>query len=378
MGELNSVPYSRYLYDFGLSQDDPATEFRALDLKAGDRLLCIASAGELPLSILAQEPLLIDAVDTSMAQLQLSKLKLAAVLALDIEEAARFLGYIPCDKEQRLRQFGMVTEYLGTQEKNFWEDHLFVFKKGPIHYGRYEQYFTRFRRLALFLLGGHERLYGLFECESREAQEEYFDRFLKSELLERLFKIVFDTRLYKRRGISKQGLIHEGKRDIGAFFASQFRNFCTQTLARQNYFLQILFLGNVIYYEALPDFLQERGMTITRLRHNSIHYHHLSYSDIIRESPEGTYNKFALSNVGDWLDEGTFSDLLQLIAQKADSNSKALLRYVHYAPSIPDKLEQTIVPDRSQGEVLRLKDRFPFYNLVPMDIRIRKEVVHEH
>jgi S-adenosylmethionine:diacylglycerol 3-amino-3-carboxypropyl transferase len=361
-----------------LSKDDPAIELHALDLKPDDRLLCIASAGELPLSILAKGPLLIDAVDISLAQLQLSKLKLAAVLALDIEEAARFLGYISCDKEQRLRQFGMVREYLSESERNFWEDHLFVFTKGPIHYGRYEQYFARFRRLALFLLGGHEKLYGLFECESREAQEEYFDKFLESGLLEKLFKIMFHPTLYKRRGISEQGLIHEGQGDIARVFFKQFRNFCTQTLARENYLLQFLFLGNVIYYEALPGFLQESSMIVIRLRHNNIHYHHLSYSDVIRVSPEGTYNKFALSNVGDWLDKNAFSDLLQLIAEKADSNSKALLRYVYNVHPIPEELDQTIIANPSQGEELRRKDHFPFYNLMPMDIKVRKEVFDEH
>lgn len=372
------MPYNRCLYDFGLSQDDPATELRALDLKPDDRLLCIASGGELPLSILAKGPLLIDAVDISLAQLQLSKLKLAAVLALDVEEAARFLGYIPCNKEQRLRQFSMVREYLGEPERNFWEDHLFVFKKGPIHYGRYERYFARFRQLGLFLIGGPEKLYGLFECNDIEAQRKYFDEILRSELLERLFKIIFHPRLYKRRGISEQGLIHDGKQDIAQTFFNQFRNFCTQTLARENYLLQFLFLGNVIYYEALPFFLQERGMTIIRLRHSSIHYQNLSYSDIIRESPEGTYNKFALSNVCDWLGEEAFSGLLQLIAEKADSNSKALLRYVYNIHPIPEELDQTIIVNSSKGEELRRKDRFPFYNLMPIDIKIRKEVFHEH
>ncbi|HKI44115.1 MAG TPA: DUF3419 family protein [Balneolales bacterium] len=370
-GESVAVAYNRSLYDFGLSQDDAETELRALNLKPHDRLLCIASAGELPLSILAKGPLLIDAVDISMTQLQLSKLKLATVLALDIEDAARFLGYIPCDKEQRLRQFGMVREYLEESEENFWEDHLFVFNKGPAHYGRYEQYFARFRRIALFLLGGHEKLYGLFECECIEDQEDYFDKFLESGLLERLFKIIFHPRLFKQKGISGQG-------DIARVFFNQFRNFCTQTLTRENYLLQFLFLGNVIYYEALPDFLQESGVTIIRLRHNNIHYHNLSYSDIIRNSPEGTYNKFALSNVCDWLQEEEFADLLQLIAKKADSNSKALLRYIYNIHPIPEELDETIITNPSKGEELRRKDRFPFYNLMPMDIKIRKEVFHEY
>ncbi len=374
---LKPVPDSGYLYNFGLSQDDPVTELQALDLKPDDRLLCISSAGELPLGILASEPLLIDAVDISAGQLHLSKLKMAAILALDPEEAAQFLGYISCDRDQRLRLFNRVEEYLDESGRSFWDDHLFVFKKGPIHYGRYELYMSKFRSFGLYLLGGRKKLYGLFECENREAQEEYFDKVLRSGLLERLFKIVFHPKLYKQRGIPEQGFIHEGKRDIAQFFFAQFRSFCTCTPARENYFLQLSFLGSVSYYEALPNFLQDKGVSLIRLHHNNIRYRHISYADILRQSPEGTYNKFALSNVGDWLEREAFTDLLQLIADKADVHSKALLRYIHYAHPVPSGMDQIVISNPAQGEKLRQKDRFPFYNLVPMDIRIREEVFHD-
>ncbi len=346
------------------------TELRALDLKPGDRLLCIASAGEMPLGILASESLLIDAVDTSVGQLHLSKLKMAAVLALEPVEAALFLGYISCDREQRLRLFNRVEEYLDESGKRFWDDHLFVFKKGPLHYGKNERYMAKFRRLGLYLLGGEKKLYGLFECENSDDQEEYFDKFLQSEVLKRLFNILFHPKLYKLRGITEQGFIHEGESNRAEFFFSRFRSLCTSTLARENYFLQLFLLGSVIYYEALPDFLQEKGISVIRLHHHNIRYRQISYTDIIRQSPEGTYNKFALSNMCEWLKKDAFINLLQLIVERADVSSKVLLRYVHRAHALPDDLDRAIVPDPGRGEILSQKDRFPFYNLVPMDIRV--------
>lgn len=375
---LRSVPLGRYLYDFGLSQDDPMTELRALDIKPDDRLLSIASAGELPLSILAHAPLLIDAVDISNGQLYLSKLKLATVLALDSEEAARFLGYISCDREQRLRLLSRVEEYLDESGRRFWDDHLFVFRKGPLHYGRHERYMAKFRRLGLYLLGGEKKLYGLFECENSGDQEEYFDNVLRSEVMKRLFHIVFHPKLYKRRGIPEQGFIHEGERNLAEFFFSRFRSFCTSTPARENYFLQFSLLGSVVYYEALPDFLQDKGISVIRLHHHNIRYRHISYADIIRQSPEGTYNKFALSNLCDWMKRDAFINLLQLLVEKADVSSKALLRFVHCAHALPDNLDRAIIPDPGRGELLSQKDRFPFCNLVPMDIRVREEVIQEH
>lgn len=80
------------LYDFCISQDDPATELRALNLSLGDRVLCVASAGEVPLELLvnSDESIKIDAVDISGPQLYLSNLKFKAAMALKGTEAARF------------------------------------------------------------------------------------------------------------------------------------------------------------------------------------------------------------------------------------------------------------------------------------------------
>lgn len=63
-----------YLYDFGLSQDDPLSELRVLHLREGDRVLCIASAGEVPLELLVASPdsVKIDAMDIAENQLFLS------------------------------------------------------------------------------------------------------------------------------------------------------------------------------------------------------------------------------------------------------------------------------------------------------------------
>jgi len=41
----------KYLYNFGITQDDVQTERKALDIKDGDHLICIASAGEVPLNL---------------------------------------------------------------------------------------------------------------------------------------------------------------------------------------------------------------------------------------------------------------------------------------------------------------------------------------
>ena len=80
-------------YDFGLSQEDYQTEQAVLDLQPGDRLLCIASGGEVPLNLLcSHRDVDITAVDISAAQIHLCRLKLLAALRFSFPLNCFFLG----------------------------------------------------------------------------------------------------------------------------------------------------------------------------------------------------------------------------------------------------------------------------------------------
>ena len=137
------------IYNFGMSQDDARTEARALELKPGDRMLCIASGGEVPLNLLAMEEVKIDAVDISPGQLNLSKLKLHAALTLEPVEAARFLGFMEADPETRRQYFDKISGLMDEGEKAFWQNH----PKG-ISYGGGELRLSLFPALTEQTSGG--------------------------------------------------------------------------------------------------------------------------------------------------------------------------------------------------------------------------------
>src|SRR6056297_2249335 len=103
-----------FIYDFGISQDDAASELMALNLSVGDRVLCVASAGEIPLEFLvnSDETIEIDAVDISEKQLYLSNLKLQAAIELEATDAAKFLGYIQVDQLKRKQLFNRIKNSL--------------------------------------------------------------------------------------------------------------------------------------------------------------------------------------------------------------------------------------------------------------------------
>ena len=164
-----------FLYNFGISQDDSESERKALDLQAGDRLICLASAGEVALNLVSGTDLFVDAVDISLPQLHLSRLKLLSAIHLEPLEAARMIGYQPCIREQRLHWLEHLFASMSEKERSFWNSHPEAFDKGPVHHGRFERYLSKFSRLALHLIG-RKKMLGLFEFDDVELQKQYFDR----------------------------------------------------------------------------------------------------------------------------------------------------------------------------------------------------------
>lgn len=365
----------KFLYDFGVAQDDPRSELNALELIAGDRVLCIASAGEIPLELLVNSDasIPIDAVDIDHHQLYLSNLKLQAALTLDNWDAAGFLGFLPADMKSRIKWFELLVPSLPENESVFWKENYEIFRKGPIHLGRYETYIARFAPLGRRLLGGRKKLQGLFECEGIEEQKTYFDEKLRSGQLKKLFKLIFHPRIYKNRGISEQGLQHMGTENIGYTFYNKFRDFCTATPVRNNWILQFVLFDRVIFKDALPSYLSQTGREQLKEESGRLRFFKKSYTEILEQSESGYYNKFALSNVSDWLSVEEFTELLHIIADKSGNNAAGLIRYIYTAEVGEPDLKEILGFDPVQGEELLKQDRFPFYKLIPFSFKINRD-----
>ncbi len=143
----------KHLYNFGISQEDERTEAAALEPGCDDRVLCVASAGDMPLSLLALGAGEVHAVDIDDSQLELTRLKLAAVCALSVGNAARFLGFRSATAQWRRERFEDVAQQLTPDSATFWRSRLKTVENGAIWAGRFERYVRRLAPLLLALVG---------------------------------------------------------------------------------------------------------------------------------------------------------------------------------------------------------------------------------
>ncbi len=361
------------LFDFGIAQEDALTEHRAMNLGPSDKLLCITSGGEVPLNLLAVDGVSITSVDVSPNQSALARLKLAAILKLEPQEAAGFLGYMQMSPDKRQSLYKSLSDGLSEFDRGFWGKNNDAVQFGCINSARFERYIQRFNGIAVALIG-KKNLRKLLECDTIQEQYQLFDQKIRTTMLKCLFRVAFHPAIYKNKGISEQGMINEGENNMAEFFFDKFRDFCCSTLTSVNYFFQYTFFNQVLYLKALPEYLSAEGYQKVREGHSKLEFKTGSIATILKSSPDDAYNKFHLSNIGDWMSHEEFAELLNLIYQRALPGGRISTRYIHKVHSIPQNLKRKFVPDFKFGDELMKTDRYPFYKLVPLSIHKSEEI----
>lgn len=351
------------LYNFGLSQEDPLTEIKGLDLADGDSLLCVASAGEIPLSMAALKNVSVVAVDVSENQLRLCRIKQRAAICLEPTDGAGFLGYTKMPGIFRERIFDKgIAPGLDKGDLGFWRKNIRVIRKGVVNEGKFEKFIGKASLPARMVIG-KKNFYRLFECGSIAEQEEVFDRFFAGILLKTIFKTVFHPRIYKNRGIDSAGMQHQRKGNIGDLFFDRFRSFCCGTPARDNFLLQYVFFGQSLFPGSIPEYLKPENRERFRRHQHQISYVLSSMEDFLSQARPGQFNKIQLSNIGDWMSKEAMAGLFEQIEEKTVPGSRVVLRYIYLEHAVP-RSAPFLQVENERGEELLKTDRFPFSSIV--------------
>ncbi|MCX6252382.1 MAG: DUF3419 family protein [Bacteroidetes bacterium] len=353
------------LYNFGLSQEDPLTEIKGLELTDGDSLLCIAGGGEVPLSVAALKNVSVVAVDVSENQLRLCRIKLQAAIRLESPDAAGFLGYINEQGIDREKIFTReIAPFLKKEDIYFWQKNFISIKTGVIHAGKFERFINKASFPALLVIG-KKNFYRLFECNSTKEQEEVFDRLFARILLKTIFKTAFHPRIYKNRGIVAAGMQHHEKGNIGNFFFNRFRSFCCSTPARGNFLLQYVFFRQSLFPGALPEYLKKENREAFLRNYHQISFVSSAMEQFIAQAKPGQFNKIELSNIGDWMAKDSIAGLFRHIQRNTQPGDRILMRYIYLEHPVKESAP-FLQPDHKLGEELIKTDRFPFSTLVPI------------
>jgi S-adenosylmethionine-diacylglycerol 3-amino-3-carboxypropyl transferase len=328
--------------------EDHAVLGRALDVKPGDDVLSIASAGCNVLSLLLQEPRSVVALDVSDAQVALTELKLLAIRELPNAELASFLGARA--SRHRTRTYRSLAPMLSESARTYWNQHLHVLRAGVLGSGMLDRYIRAFQERYIERLVDPAAIRRLVGLSDLEAQRELFDRELV--VLERPVREWFGREGLSGRARDASQFRYVGAVDIGGSFWRRFVEVCTELPARGNFYLEWILTGAYRDLELAPPFLVPANHERLRGLVDRVSIVRAELSQFLREQPEGSYSAANMSDVFEYMSRPAAEEALELLSSRLQPGGR-----VAYWNLFVPRGES----DAHADELFGL-DRVPFYN----------------
>jgi S-adenosylmethionine-diacylglycerol 3-amino-3-carboxypropyl transferase len=348
---MNAPSVDRLLY--GQNWEDSDVEVAALNIGPTDRVIAVAGAGCTALTLLAQGPQRLHAVDRSAAQLHLLLLKLAAVCQLRPGQAAGFLGGVEAD--QRLATLEYLAPRLADDTARFWRQRSEQIERGIISQGRVEQYLGLIRRL-LRLAHSRRRVEELFDQATLEAQQSFYhDRwdtvgwralFLLAH--KRILDRVLDPSFYQYvdgRGLSR-ALRERAERCM------------TKLPIRSNYFLSWLLRGRYCDDDlGRPAYLGSVAAAALHVHQDRLQTYRTDIRSFLRAMPDSSGDKFYLSNVCEWLPDAELGPFFEEVGRVARDGATVCYRALMVDRPLPASVETLFEENCSHSADLGARDR---------------------
>jgi S-adenosylmethionine-diacylglycerol 3-amino-3-carboxypropyl transferase len=333
----------------------------ALELKPGDRVLSIGSAGDNSFSMLAYNPELVVAVDINPVQLNLIALKKASFAALDYASFLQFLGFHDC--ENRWDIFQKVKEMLSPELSRFWSGRRKEIEDGIIYQGKFEKYFMLFRKNILPFIHTGKRISELFSEKNLAQQEKFFIDKWNNWRWRMLFKLFFSKFVMGRLGRDRE-FLKEVEVPVSTFILGQAQKHLSSVSCQNNYFLQFILTGK--FNTSLPNYARKDAFEKIKSNIERITIYNGLAEAAFKEF-QG-FNKFNLSNIFEYMSPEIFRSVSESLVENGQPGS----RYAYWNLMVPRKMWE-IVPKliHDQGNSIRLTgvDNGFFYGSFLIDMK---------
>lgn len=325
--------------NYTLSNEDTRVEYQLLK-QGAENVFSISGSGARCLPLIAKNPKSIDIVDMSIYQTYLFELRYQASKVLTYEEWLFFMGYRGGmqggldEGDDRSALFNRID--LRSETKAYWSERQEGWKKnGFILLGRWESHFQKLGKIfrdylqcdfsAIFKAQNMNEQIRLYKENWPHIRWNSFMRVLASEY-------VFNKFLYKGHFSGKSEHRTE-ERPPYQFIIEEFERVFKTQLVRKNYFMQILFLGEIRYEEGLPLEAHKSVYESYRSSNTKIHYKVGNLLDFLAEKP---YNFISLSDTISYLLQEDANQVLQKLHPETPRGSQMVIRSFMRAPTAID------------------------------------------
>lgn len=323
----------------------------------GRRLLSIASAGDNALALLTLDPAEVVAVDLNAAQLACVELRRAAFRSLSHPALLAFLGVTPA--ADRAGTYAELRAALPTEVAGFWDARPEGIANGVIHFGKFERYFSMFRRRILPLVHSLRTVNELRAPKTLAQQEAFYTSRWDSWRWRLLFALFFGRIAMGRLGRDPAFFAHvEGS--VADRILARTRYALTQIPVASNPYLAYILTGNFAP-EALPRYLRPEYHTMIRDRLDR-----LRVLQAPAETVDGPFHGFNLSDIFEYMSDTEHARAYRALVERAAPGARLVYWNMLVPRARPDANAGT-VPLTELAQSLHARDQAWFYQRLHVD-----------
>ncbi|MBL7946157.1 MAG: DUF3419 family protein [Flavobacteriales bacterium] len=331
----------------------------ALDVHEGHRVLSIGSAGDNSFSLLLNAPQLVLAVDINPVQLHLIELKKAAITVLDREACLAFLGFRA--SSERMATYERLRSIQPAESQRFWAARTPQIGAGIITQGKFERYFSLFRKWLLPLVHGKERRMALIAPKSGSEQEHFYLHEWDSWRWRALFRLFFSRTVMGRLG-RDPAFLRQVKLNVGDFILGRASDHLRSTACQQNEFLEFIWTGT--FERNLPHYMRVGNYERIRTHIDRLRTFEGMTEAAFREY--GSFDRFNLSNIFEYMPTDVFTTVARDLVHRA--NADARLAYWNLmVPRQLSSVEERLAYDEALSAKLSKRDKGFFYRGFHLD-----------
>ena len=333
--------------------EDPVVDMKALDIEPGHEVIAIASGGCNVLSYLTADPAGVTAVDLNGAHIALGRLKICALQNLpDYETFFRFFGH--ADARANVAAYDKrLRGKLDPASRAYWDKRTAF---GRRRIGLFARNFYRHGLLGRFLGAGHTlaRLHGLDPSIVLKAKTLDQQRALYRKRLAPIFEKPLVRWIMKQPaslyglGIPPaqyKALAADSPRGIAAVLSVRVERLACGFDIAENYFAWQAFGRRYAPgpNPSLPPYLQRENFGAVRSRCDRVHYVQRSLADILRDSAAASFDRYALLDAQDWMDDAELTALWTQITRTARPGARVIFRTAADGRLLPGRVPDGVL-----------------------------------
>lgn len=328
-----------------------------LDVQPGDTCLSIASAGDNTLALLSKGPARVIALDLSAAQLACLELRVAAYRELAHREVLELLGSVPGQRNEEL--YRRCRSQLSPDVRRFWDARGAQIAAGIGNAGKFERYFSLFRRRVLPLIHSRACIEQLLRGGSLEERRVFYEHHWDTWRWRAMCRLFFSRAVLGRRGRDPRFFQYvEGR--VAERLLARVRQGLTEIDPAANPYVQWILTGR--HYSALPHALRQENFDAIRENLDRLEWQYSSLEDFLARAGRNTIDRFNLSDIFEYMSEENSARLFEQLADAGRPGGRLAYWNMLVPRNRPIALATRLCPLGDLAQQLFREDKACFYS----------------